>query len=105
MSLLNSILNQYLKWNLKLFALIEFKIMYLNEILIIFYKTALFAAVKNKNIDIIKLLLTNDQIDVNLINKILQSHFHSVLMTNSIKFNNFFSFSFNNKFNIIHNLF
>ena len=44
--------------------------MYLNDILNIFYKTALYAAVKNENIDIVKLLLTNNQIDVNLINKI-----------------------------------
>lgn len=89
----HSILNQYLKWNLNLYSLREFKIMYLNEILIIFYKTALFAAVKNENIDIVKFLLTNDQIDVNLINKIHLFLFHSVLMTNLIKFINFYSFS------------
>ena len=34
----------------------------------IFFKTALYLAVEKENIDIIKLLLTNDKIDVNIIN-------------------------------------
>ena len=33
-----------------------------------FYKTALYLAVENESIDIIKLLLSNDKIDVNILN-------------------------------------
>ena len=46
--------------------------MLLNEILKrkYFNKTALFQAVEKENIEIIKLLLTNDNIDVNIHNKI-----------------------------------
>ena len=32
------------------------------------YKTALYCAVEKENIDIVKLLLTNDKIDVNILN-------------------------------------
>ena len=39
-----------------------------------FYKTALHIAVEKENIEIIKLLLTNDQIDVNTLN-ILKYYF------------------------------
>ena len=35
---------------------------------IIFHKTALYLAVEKENIEIIKLLLTNDQLDINLLN-------------------------------------
>ena len=35
---------------------------------ILFYKTALYRAVEKENIDIIKLLLVNDKIDLNIIN-------------------------------------
>ena len=33
-----------------------------------FYKTALFLAVEKENIEIVKLLLTNDKLDINIIN-------------------------------------
>ena len=45
----------------------KFKIILFNEILIIlFYKTALYLAVEKENVEIIKLLLTNDKLDINL---------------------------------------
>ena len=34
----------------------------------IFYKTALYLAVEKENIEIVKLLLTNDKLDINIIN-------------------------------------
>ena len=34
----------------------------------IFYKTALYLAVEKENIEIIKLLLNNDKLDINIIN-------------------------------------
>ena len=34
----------------------------------VIYKTALYLAVEKENIEIIKLLLTNDKLDINLIN-------------------------------------
>lgn len=34
----------------------------------IFYKTALYAAVEKENIDIIELLLTNEKININILN-------------------------------------
>ena len=37
-----------------------------NDILIYLYKTALYLAVEKENIEIVKLLLTNDKIDINL---------------------------------------
>ena len=46
----------------------KFKIIYFNEILSLFYKTALFTAVEKGNVEIIKLLLANDKIDVNILN-------------------------------------
>ena len=42
--------------------------MYLNEILIKIHKTALYTAVEKENIEIIKLLLTNENIDINILN-------------------------------------
>ena len=36
---------------------------------LLLYKTALYLAVEKKNLKIIKLLLSNDKIDVNIINK------------------------------------
>ena len=46
----------------------KFKIIYFNEILSLFYKTVLFTAVEKGNVEIIKLLLANDKIDVNILN-------------------------------------
>ena len=45
----------------------KFKIKYLNEMIILFFKkTALYLAVENENIEIIKLLSKNEKIDVNI---------------------------------------
>ena len=44
----------------------KFIITYLNEIIAWFYKTALCLAVLKENVEIIKLLLTNDKVDVNI---------------------------------------
>lgn len=49
----------------------KFEIIYFNEIVTYFYKTALFEAVMRNNIEIIKLLLSYDKIDVNILNIIL----------------------------------
>ena len=47
----------------------QFKITYCNEIYIyIFYKTALYCAVEKENIEIIKLLLTYEKLDINILN-------------------------------------
>ena len=46
----------------------KFKIISFNEILIKFYKTALYLAVEKENLEIVKVLLTNDKIDINIIN-------------------------------------
>lgn len=43
------------------------------KLFILFYKTALFAAVEKENIEIVKLLLTKDKLDINIINKV-QNH-------------------------------
>ena len=56
----------------------KFKIKYFNEIFFLKnYKTALYSAVEKENIEIIKLLLSNDQIDVNYL---------CILILNFIKF-------------------
>ena len=55
----------------------KFKIIKLNEIKIWFYKTALFAAIEEENIEIVKLLLANNKLDINIIN-IFQLCFHSI---------------------------
>ena len=39
---------------------------YLNNIHLYIYKTAIFLAVERENIEIVKLLLTNDKLDVNI---------------------------------------
>ena len=44
-----------------------------NEILILFYKTALYLAVEKGNIEIIKLLLSNDKLDINILNILIIS--------------------------------
>lgn len=49
----NGIKNQIIQWDSKDY---------------IFYKTALFLAVEKENIDIVKVLLMNDKIDVNICN-------------------------------------
>ena len=46
----------------------KFKIRLFYEILIYLYKTALYLAVEKENSEIIKLLLSNDKIDVNILN-------------------------------------
>ena len=43
----------------------------------IFYKTALFLAVEKESIEIVKLLLTNDKLDINIIN-ILNIFFYNI---------------------------
>ena len=48
--------------------LIQFKIISLNEIFTLINKTALYKAVEKQNIEIIKLLLSNDKLDINLLN-------------------------------------
>ena len=48
--------------------LIKLNIIYLNEILIKIHKTALYVAIEKENIEIIKLLLTNENIDINILN-------------------------------------
>ena len=42
------------------------KIICFDEILVYFYKTALYLAIEKKNIEIIKILLLNDNINVNI---------------------------------------
>lgn len=60
---------------MKYFLLNQILDIYFNEILInAINKTALFVAVENGNIDIVKLLLSNNNIDVNIINTII-NHF------------------------------
>ena len=49
----------------------KFKIISFNEIIIRIYKTALYLAVEKENVDIIKLLLSNDKIDINILNILL----------------------------------
>lgn len=39
-----------------------------NRIMISFYKTALFSAIENDNLDIVKLLLSDNRIDINILN-------------------------------------
>ena len=51
----------------KIHNIITLKIIYFNEIQTYIYKTALFTAVEKENVEIVKLLLTNDKIDVNII--------------------------------------
>ena len=46
----------------------KFKIKTLNEIISRINKTALYYAVKKENIEIIQLLLSNDKINVNILN-------------------------------------
>ena len=50
------------------YILIKFRIISFNEIIIQFYKTALYMAVEKENIEIVNLLLNNNKIDVNIIN-------------------------------------
>ena len=45
-----------------------FKANNFNEIILYLYKTALYLAVEKENIEIIKLLLKNDKLDINIIN-------------------------------------
>lgn len=52
------------------FFVCNFALSYLNEILFYFYKTALHIAVKNGNIEIVKLLLSCEKLKVNILYKI-----------------------------------
>lgn len=61
---------------MKYFLLNQILNIYFNEIIInAINKTALFVAVENGNIDIVKLLLSNNNIDVNIINTIINHFF------------------------------
>ena len=72
----NAIQNNIFQWNSKSYHLITFKNISFNEIqnhifqqnfdIIIIYKTALYLAVENENIEIVKLLLMNDKLDINV---------------------------------------
>ena len=65
---LNEISNQNIEWNLKSKNWMKFQIKTLNEIISRINKTALYHAVEKENIEIIQLLLSNDKIDVNVLN-------------------------------------
>ena len=62
----NCIHKHILKSHYKLYISIEFKITFMTRILIQFYRTPVFAAVKKCNAEIVKLLLTNNNLDVNI---------------------------------------
>ena len=47
------------------YILMAFTIISFNEILIRFYKTALYLAIEKDNIEIVKLLLTNNKLNIN----------------------------------------
>ena len=44
----------------------KFKIISFNEIQVYFYKTPLYLAIEKENIEIIKLFITQDNIDINI---------------------------------------
>ena len=46
----------------------RFYIEIFNEIILYFKKTTLYLAIEKENLDIIQLLLSNDKIDVNILN-------------------------------------
>ena len=54
-----------------------FKITYFNRF-VGYIKSPLFTAVENENVDIIKLLLTDDKLDINIMNILLILLFNSV---------------------------
>ena len=64
----NRIKNVIFQLHLKANISITFKSKYLNEIIFDLYHTALYLAVEKENLEIIKLLLTNDNIDINILN-------------------------------------
>ena len=76
--LFNVIQNHISQWNSKAYHSIWFKIMFFNDIQnhiiqwnldkIIICKTELYLAVEKENIEIVKLLLTNDKLDINVLN-------------------------------------
>lgn len=51
-----------------IFFFMKFVICFFNEILYIFYKTALYQAIDNENMEIIKLLLSCDKLNINTYN-------------------------------------
>ena len=69
--------------------------MFFNEIILFFYKTALYLAIENENIKIIRLLLKRKDIDVNIksikaqliynVSILYQFSFNSKLIVYSIK--------------------
>ena len=64
----NSIQNHLFQSHSKSYIIIAFKIIYLNEIIMCIYKTPLFAAIENEDIENMKLLLANDKLNVNILN-------------------------------------
>ena len=63
-----NILIMFYLWYWKSNISIVFKFKWLNEIWLWFYKTALYLAIENGNIDHVKLLLTNNKLDINILN-------------------------------------
>lgn len=62
----NEVINQKIQKYLISCYSIKFNIKYSNEIIkFIYYKTPLYFAIEKKNIEIVKLLLLNDKIDIN----------------------------------------
>ena len=49
----------------------KFQFELFNDIVIYFYKSLLFLAIEKENIDAVELLLTDDKLDLNFLNKIL----------------------------------
>ena len=60
--------------------------LYFNEIEMIFHITVLFYAVKKEKVDIIKLLLAHEKLDINFINILFQSYLQNCIETTLMKF-------------------
>ena len=63
----NTIQNHIFQSHYKSYISMEFKSIYLNEIIIWIDRTPLFEAIEEKENEIVKLLLENDKIDVNIL--------------------------------------
>lgn len=63
----------------------------MNEIILLIYKTALFLAVEKENLEIVKLLLNNDTIDVDTFNISLSFFLYNSKSIFSIAFKNIYS--------------
>ena len=69
----------YCLCNSKFKSLIQFQIVLLNEIILyIFNKTSLYLAIEKGNVEIVKLLLTNDNLDVNIMNILIDFFFDKI---------------------------